>query len=625
VSHSSIGWNRSGSGGIARQIAAALFCSLPLLAAADGQDDSIASLKAAVLDLIQARPVAPEATGSLAIYIGDRAPGVLLDEIKVWIDDAPPLRYEYSDREAYALHQGGLHRLAISTLSPGAHRFRADFAMRLTDAPPDHLRLAGVLEQKINIGAQPEIVELELDAGGFMSKPNLQFHSLSAGGAEAFAPGSGGDPRVRFAEFLTDTDRPFAAATGLLQLQAQLGGGSLSDEFYTQLARALDQFGLPQRAQALGRDKADAGGDAMAQAYADYNRGVALMKDGNTAGGTALLTALVAGKSQDAESAALRDRANLVLGYAQLRNRTGSNAIALFSNVRSTGPYTNAALLGLGWALLAPSGNGENASARANAGSAAAASAPFQRIPVLLQPHLTDDIAKVKLHEPYSLKLASSQEEHALRQALVPWMELIGRDPLDPAVQEGMIAIPYALNHVGASEEANERYLRAVKLLGAVDAQLDVAKQRVNGGQMIQALDTREAANNGWPWWLAAYPREHWWLADDPKDPLGAPETFYLQHLMADDVFRAALQDFHDLRLMSDTLQGMSGDAAAAGLQSQVAAATAAQAQLLQKLAIAELEREQRRTRLYLGEARFALAHMNEPPPPPTVPAVAAR
>jgi hypothetical protein len=152
-----------------------------------------------------------------------------------------------------------------------------------------------------------------------------------------------------------------------------------------------------------------------------------------------------------------------------------------------------------------------------------------------------------------------------------------------------------------------------------------VAKQRVNGGQMIQALDTREAANNGWPWWLAAYPREHWWLADDPKDPLGAPETFYLQHLMADDVFRAALQDFHDLRLMSDTLQGMSGDAAAAGLQSQVAAATAAQAQLLQKLAIAELEREQRRTRLYLGEARFALAHMNEPPPPPTVPAVAAR
>ena len=46
-------------------------------------------------------------------------------------------------------------------------------------------------------------------------------------------------------------------------------------------------------------------------------------------------------------------------------------------------------------------------------------------------------------------------------------------------------------------------------------------------------------------------------------------------------------------------------------------AATAVQARLLQDLAIADLNREKRHTRMYLGEARFALAHMNEPPPPP--------
>jgi hypothetical protein len=199
-----------------------------------------------------------------------------------------------------------------------------------------------------------------------------------------------------------------------------------------------------------------------------------------------------------------------------------------------------------------------------------------------------------------------------LRKALVPWLELVGGDPIDPAVQEGMLAIPYALNHVGAYEEARERYLRAMKLLQAVDTQLEAAKQRVASGRMIQTLDVREAANNGWPWWLAVYPKEHWWLADDPHDPLAAPETFYLQHLMSDVAFRDALQDFHDLRLMSDALDHVDGGRAS-GLQARIAAATAAQSGLLQNLATAELNREQRYTHLYLGEAHFALAHMNEP------------
>jgi len=238
----------------------------------------------------------------------------------------------------------------------------------------------------------------------------------------------------------------------------------------------------------------------------------------------------------------------------------------------------------------------------------------------MLQPHLTDDIARLKRHEPYSLKQASSQEEQTLRQALVPWVELVGRDPIDPAVQEGMIAIPYALNHIGAYEDAQEDFIRAVNLLEAADAQLDVAMQRVSAGQMIQALDTRESTGNGWPWWLAAYPKEHWWLADDPHDPMAAPETFYLQHLMADDGFRTAMQEFHDLCLLGDVLGHMDGAPGADSLHSRVTAATAGQARLLQDLALAELGKEKRHTRMYLGEARFALAHMNELAPQPVAP-----
>ena len=607
-----------------RRIAAAFCLSLPLLAVAE-PDDGIAALKAATLDLMQQQPAPAAGPGTLALYIGNQDQALLLDEIKVWIDDAPPLRYEFSDRESLALHRNGLYCLAVTTLAPGTHRFRADFAARFTDAPPDHGRAAGVLDRNITIETHPAMIELELVGGGYIGKPDLQFHPMQAvvdGPAmpDSFVFASHNDPRLRFATFLAASDRPFAAAGELLKLQAQAGGQPLPPDFYLQLAETLDQFGLPLQAQALYRK---GGGplpddtDASTQSLADYNRGVALLNDGHAAEGAALLGAIASGKGDDAESAALRDKANLVLGYAQLRNHTGGNAVPFFSSVRSFGPDTNAALLGLGWALLAPSGSGQNAPPQRNAVGHADAEAPFQRIPVLLQPHLTDDIAKLKQREPYNLKQASPQEEQALRRALVPWVELVGRDPIDPAVQEGMIAIPYALNHIGAYEEAQEDFIRAIKLLEAADAQLDIAMQRVSAGQMIQALDTREASNNGWPWWLAAYPKEHWWLADDPRDPMAAPETFYLQHLMAEDGFRAAMQEFHDLRLLSDAIERMDGAAGAEALHAQVTTATAVQAGLLRDLASTELGREKRHTRMYLGEARFALAHLNELPPEP--------
>ncbi len=612
----------------ARGLTAALCLWLPLLSSADvAPDQAIVSLKSATLDLMQAQAAAPEAPGSFSIYVGNKEPSLLLDEIQVWIDNAAPQRYEFSDREARALHRNGLHRLLLVSLVPGMHHFRADFAARYADAPPDHLRVAGVLERSVSTTAQPAMLELELVKGSLIGKPDLQFHQLqpaagSGAAPDSFVPGSADDPRLRAAAFLTDTDRPLAAAAALFLLRAQNPGMVLSADYSLRLADALNAFGLSQRAQSLYQQ---AGGSlpadgATAQSYADYNRGVALLRDGSIAEGGAQLAAVASGKGDDEEAAALRDKANLTLGYMQLRNHTGANAVALFSSVRSFGADANAALLGLGWALLAPSGNGQNAGPPHSSDP----QAPLQRIPVLLQPTLTGDIATLRRHQPYSLKQASPQEEQAVRRALVPWLELIGRDPLDPAVQEGMIAIPYALNHIGAYQEAEDRFMRAVKLLEAADAQLDAAMQRVNAGQMIQALDTRDAAGNGWPWWLAAYPKEHWWLADDPRDPMAAPDTFYIQHLMAGDSFHAALWDFHDLRLLDDAIESMQGAAGADNLRARVAAATTGQGKLLQDLALAELQQEKRHTRMYLGEARFALAHMNELPPPPTA-AVAVR
>jgi hypothetical protein len=590
-----------------------LLLALPALARADVSAVSIAALKSATLEVLQAQAQPADVPGTLSLYIGNRDPAMLLDEVRVIIDRAPQQRYEYSDREAQALHQDGLHRFLLSRLEPGTHHLRADFAARYADAPPDHLRAAGTLERDFTVAVQPAYVELELVKGSYLGKPELQFHQLrpageGADGAEVFDAGGGADPRLRHAAFLTAAERPLPALRELYALRRETGA-ALPADYSSRLDQALQAFGLIQAGAASGTVGND---EVLAQAYTRYNQGMALLGEGREAEGAAALEPLASGQAGDEETAALRDRANLVLGYAQLRRHTGANAVALFSRVRSPGPCSNTALLGLGWALLAPSGNGQEA-----APAVADAQAPLRRIPVMLQPQLTEDIAALKRREPYRLRPASPQEEQALRRALVPWTELIGRDPLDPAVQEGMVAIPYALNHIGSYDEAREYFQRALRLLEAADGQLDQAMQRVRDGRMIQALDRSEAADRGWVWWLAAYPKEHWWLADDPRQPMAAPDTFYLQHLMADDTFRAGMQDFHDLRLLGATLDGLDGGGA---LRSRVDAAGAAQAARLRELALAELRREQAHTRMYLGEVRFALAHANEPPPPDSKP-----
>ena len=48
------------------------------------------------------------------------------------------------------------------------------------------------------------------------------------------------------------------------------------------------------------------------------------------------------------------DRVNATLGYTLLDQSQGLKAAEAFRRVRAPGPYATAALLGLGWALLAP-------------------------------------------------------------------------------------------------------------------------------------------------------------------------------------------------------------------------------------------------------------------------------
>ncbi|MFQ5487932.1 MAG: hypothetical protein ACE5ET_05755, partial [Gammaproteobacteria bacterium] len=86
------------------------------------------------------------------------------------------------------------------------------------------------------------------------------------------------------------------------------------------------------------------------QAYARYNLAVSLLDSGRDAAGLAALDELGRLASNDGELLALRDKANVTLGYAHLARQRAQDAKRVLKRVRLNGPFSAKALLGLGWA-----------------------------------------------------------------------------------------------------------------------------------------------------------------------------------------------------------------------------------------------------------------------------------
>ena len=184
-------------------------------------------------------------------------------------------------------------------------------------------------------------------------------------------------------------------------------------------------------------------GNGPAGHYARYNLGVALVKGGQPKEGLALLDWV--GKAQtpppasanaqvsvsDEEFQSLRDKANLALGYAALRDQKPENARGFLERVRLTGLQSNKALLGFGWAA--------------------------------------DSLNNPKL-------------------ALVPWTELAGRDANDEAVLEARIAVPYAYTELRAYGQALDRYTDAITTFEREATGLDESIAAIRSGQLLASL-----------------------------------------------------------------------------------------------------------------------------------------
>jgi hypothetical protein len=191
-------------------------------------------------------------------------------------------------------------------------------------------------------------------------------------------------------------------------------------------------------------------GPADWMAYARFNLGVALVRAGKLPDADPVLTTVGTLASDKEELLALKDRANLALGFAYLQANQPGNALRALERVRLKGPSSNKALLGTGWAHAA----------------------------------LGD-----------------------YRSALTPWLELRDRNLLDSAVQESYLAVPYAFGKLSANAQAAQYYESALESFDAEGLRLDEAISRIRDGHMLDAILNKEQGTRyGWFWQLEKLP-----------------------------------------------------------------------------------------------------------------------
>ncbi|MGI9301615.1 MAG: hypothetical protein ACR2RB_02755 [Gammaproteobacteria bacterium] len=247
-----------------------------------------------------------------------------------------------------------------------------------------------------------------------------------------------------------------------------------------QVLMAQDRF--PEATQLLSEWE----GPESWKPYADYNLGVALIRSGAIPAGTEVLDALGRLEAEEEETYSLKDKANLALGYALLQDDQPQLARRYLERVRLDGPYSNMALLAVGWA---------------------------------------------------------DTEAEAYQRALVPWTELHTREVIDPAVQESILALPFAYARLGVQGRAAGLYRQGLAKYSQEITRIDSSMRTIREGQLLPAL-LRDAPDieMGWLWHLRTLPKDE-------------PATLYLEQLLAGHEFQEGLKNYRDLGFLKRKLE----------------------------------------------------------------------
>jgi tetratricopeptide (TPR) repeat protein len=228
-------------------------------------------------------------------------------------------------------------------------------------------------------------------------------------------------------------------------------------------------------------------GDAWV-GYAKYNIGVSLVRLGQVEAGARVLDEVGQLDPENPAFDALRDKANVALGYAWLQAARPVEAKPSLQRVRLDGPFSNKALLGVGW---------------------------------------------------------SDAETDDYRAALAPWLALRDRSLLDSAVQESMLAVPYAFAQLGADKQAADHYVDAIEAFGSEIVRLTQSIDSIEQGELITELlgkhEDGASQASGWYWRLERIP--------------DTVESRYLYELLASNRFQEGLKNYRDLVELNRNLE----------------------------------------------------------------------
>jgi hypothetical protein len=223
--------------------------------------------------------------------------------------------------------------------------------------------------------------------------------------------------------------------------------------------------------------------------FSTYNLGIALLQDGRQQEAIQQLDRAGRVKGGGQATLAIRDKTNLILGTLLFESSEFGPAQRSLDRVRLVGPFSNQALLRAGWADL------------------------------------------------YAEKFEG---------ALVPWSILAEREATDAAVQEAMLALPYAYSKLNVHGRAALLYGRAVESFGNELDKVDASIGSIRKGEFLKAL-VREEIRQDKDWVIR--------LRSLPE----TPETFYLMALMASHDFQTALQNYLDLEDLRKKLTSWQG------------------------------------------------------------------
>jgi TolA-binding protein len=185
-------------------------------------------------------------------------------------------------------------------------------------------------------------------------------------------------------------------------------------------------------------------------AYAQFNLGVALVRRDRLPEAISYLDRVGNMQTRSEELLALKDKANLALGFALLQAQRAAEAKPILQRVRLEGPYSSKALLGVGWA---DAGMGE------------------------------------------------------FKRALVPWLALRKRSLLDSAVQESFLTVPYAYAQLAATGQAAEFYNSAIESFDSERKRIDDSIEGIRSGKLLDRLlndDKKDTLT--WYWQLTTVP-----------------------------------------------------------------------------------------------------------------------